>query len=163
MTFSKLTNVHHSLLLTITLFVPLLVSTLTPTAVDLFGPHCVPSINSGVAYTHICKGLISRHYNSCTRLSTSIINDPLPPLHPCLAIALPTSSFKHLRCRTSLYKNSLIPSLARHLVNPIFPKERSLYLFICWKFMISLSWIEDNFLSYLSYHGTILVATVLGT
>ncbi len=32
---------------------------------------------SGVAYTHICKVLISQYFNSCTRLSTSIINDPL--------------------------------------------------------------------------------------
>ncbi len=78
--------------------------------------------SSGVAYTHICKVLISQHFNSCTRLSTSIINDPLHPLHPCLSKALSTSntrsSFKLLRCRTSLYRNSLIPRLARLLVNP---------------------------------------------
>ncbi len=80
---------------------------------------CIPllSTSSGVAYTHICKVLISQHFNSCTRLSTSIINDPLHSLHPCLSKALSTSntrsSFKLLRCRTSLYSNSLIPSLAR--------------------------------------------------
>ncbi len=36
----------------------------------------------GVADTHSCKFLISQHFNFCTRLSTSIINDPLHPLHP---------------------------------------------------------------------------------
>ncbi len=45
---------------------------------------------NGVAYTHICKVLISQHFNSCTRLFTSIINDPLHPLHPCLSKAMPT-------------------------------------------------------------------------
>ncbi len=80
------------------------------------------STSSGVAYTHICKVLISQHFNSCTCLSISIINDPLYILHTCLSIALSTSnirsSFKFLRCRTSLYLNSLIPSLAHLLVNP---------------------------------------------
>ncbi len=80
------------------------------------------STSSGVAYTYICKLLISQRFNSCTRLSTSIINDPLHPLRPCLSKALSTSttrsSFKLLRCRTSLHRNSLIPSLARLLVNP---------------------------------------------
>ncbi len=80
------------------------------------------STSCGVAYTHICKVLISLHFNSCTRLSTSIINDPLHPLQPCLSKALSTSntrsSFKLFRCRTSLYRIALIPSLARLLVNP---------------------------------------------
>ncbi len=75
-----------------------------------------------VAYTQTCEVLISQHIISCKSLSTSIINDPLHPLHPYLANALSTfntwSSFQLLRCRTSLYRNSLIPSLARHLVNP---------------------------------------------
>ncbi len=48
--------------------------------------------SSGVAYTHICKVLISQHFNSCTRLSTLIINDPLNPLQPCLANSLSTSN-----------------------------------------------------------------------
>ncbi len=60
------------------------------------------SPSSGVAYTHICKVLIS-----CKRLYTSIINDPLHPLHSCLANALSTSntgsSFKLLRCRTPFF------------------------------------------------------------
>ncbi len=78
--------------------------------------------SSGVAYAHNCKVLIFQRLNSCTRLSTSIINDPLHPLHPCLSNALSTfntrSSFKLLRCRNSLHRNSLTPSLARLLVNP---------------------------------------------
>ncbi len=77
---------------------------------------------SGAACTHNYKVLISQHFNSCTRPSTSIINDRLHPLYPCLSNALSTSntrsSFKLLRCRTSLYRNSLIPSLAHLLVNP---------------------------------------------
>ncbi len=76
------------------------------------------STSSGVAYTHICKVIISQHFDSCTRLSTSIINDPLHPLHSCLSNALSTSnirsSFKLLRCRTSLYRISFIPSLTRN-------------------------------------------------
>ncbi len=44
------------------------------------------SNSSGVACSHICKTLISQHFNSCKRLSSSIINDPLHPLHLCLAM-----------------------------------------------------------------------------
>ncbi len=72
--------------------------------------------------THICRVLISQHFNSCTRLSTSISMTRYTPSTPCLANAPSTSntrsSFKLLRYRTSLYRNSHIPSLAHHLVNP---------------------------------------------
>ncbi len=63
------------------------------------------------------------------------MNDSLHPLHPCL---------KLFRCRTSLYRNSLIPSVASLLVNPIqeFDNRSSKlssgvlsYLNICWNFM----------------------------
>ncbi len=50
------------------------------------------SSSSGVAYTHICKVLMSQHFTSCTRLSTSIINDPLHPLHPSFKC---TVNFQH--------------------------------------------------------------------
>ncbi len=59
---------------------------------------------------------------ACKRLSYSIIIDTLHPLHSCLANALSTSStrssFKPLQCRNSLYRNIIISSLARLLVNP---------------------------------------------
>ncbi len=111
------------------------IDTVSASAIPLI-LHCSPIIFPGllnkdltsikkssvVAYTHICKVLISQHFNSCKRLSTSVFNELLNPLHPCLSNALSTSntrsSFKLLRCRTSLYRNSLIPSLVRHLVNP---------------------------------------------
>ncbi len=48
--------------------------------------------SSGVAYTHICKVLISQHFNSCKRLSSSIISDSLHHLHPCLSNALSTTN-----------------------------------------------------------------------
>ncbi len=65
---------------------------------SVFSKDCVsirkcirlPSTSSGVAYTHICKILISQQHNSCTRLCSSIINDPLDPLHACLSNALST-------------------------------------------------------------------------
>ncbi len=67
---------------------------------------CLQSTSSGVAYTRTCKVVISQHFNYCTRLSTSNINDEFHSLHPCLANALSTSnnrpSFKLLRRRTSL-------------------------------------------------------------
>ncbi len=73
------------------------------------------STSGSVADTHICI-CTSQHVKSCTRLSTSIINDPLHLLHPGLSNALSTSntqsSFKLLRCKTFLFRNSLIPSLA---------------------------------------------------
>ncbi len=76
------------------------------------------SPSSGVAYSQICKVLIS----SCKRLSSSIINDPLHPLYSWLGNDLSTSntrsSFKRLQCRASFCRKSLIPSMARHLVNP---------------------------------------------
>ncbi len=79
------------------------------------------STSSGVAYSQSCKALVSLHFNSRKRLSSSIINDPLHHFNPCLANALSSSdtrsSYKALRCRASLNSNSLIPSLARHLVN----------------------------------------------
>ncbi len=62
------------------------------------------SSSSDVAYLLTCKFLISQHFNSCKRLSSYIINDPLHPLHACLANA----------CSTS---NSC-PSIVRLLVNP---------------------------------------------
>ncbi len=52
----------------------------------------LPSTSSGVAYTHICKILISQQDNSCTRLCSSIINDPLDRLHACLSNALSPSN-----------------------------------------------------------------------
>ncbi len=86
------------------------------------------STSSGVAYPHICKVLTYQHFSSCESLSTTIIIDPLHPLHPWLANAVSTSStrtsFKLLRCRASLYRNTRIPSLARHLVN--LKQERDL-------------------------------------
>ncbi len=44
------------------------------------------------AYCSICKVIIPQHFNCCARLSTSIINDPLHPHHPCIANALSTSN-----------------------------------------------------------------------
>ncbi len=83
---------------------------------------------SGVAYAYICKVLISQRFNSCKRLSSSITNDLLHPLHPCLANAMSTSntrsSFKLLRCRTSLYRTSIF-------YLPIFPEEHSFNFKIC--------------------------------
>ncbi len=63
----------------------------------------------------------SQHYNSRKRLSSATINNPLHPLHSCIANALSIYRFssKPLRCTTSLYRNFIIPSLARHLANPI--------------------------------------------
>ncbi len=106
------------------------------------------SASSGEAYTHLCKVRISQHFNSCTRLSASIINDPLHSLHPCFSNALSTSytrfSFKLLRCRTSLYRNSLIPSLARLLVNP---KQEVDLLSTIYPLMYSLTTYHSFFLS----------------
>ncbi len=80
------------------------------------------STSSGVAHPRICKVLIFQHFNSCKHLSSPIINDSVHPHHPCLANALSIcntrSYFEILRCRTSLYRKSLIPSLARLHVNP---------------------------------------------
>ncbi len=48
-------------------------------------------------HTYMCK---VQHFKSCTSLSTSIINDPLHPLHPCLSKALSTSANKTKASRT---------------------------------------------------------------
>ncbi len=68
---------------------------------------------------NIFKSVNSQRFNSCKRLYSSTINDPLHPLHSCLANALSSSRFssKPHRCTTSLFGNSLIPSLH---ANPIF-------------------------------------------
>ncbi len=101
-------------------------------------------------HTHICTVLSYQHFNSYKRFSTSIINDPLNPLHPCLVNAQSTSNTRSpvnlLRCRIYIYIHFIMPNLACHLVKPkqevsnlpSFPKEHSLSL-ICRKFMISLA------------------------
>ncbi len=50
------------------------------------------STSSCVAYSHSSKVPIFQHCNSCKRLAATIINDPLHPLHTCLANALSTSN-----------------------------------------------------------------------
>ncbi len=78
----------------------------------------IPSLStsSGVAYTYICKVQISQHFNSCTRLFISTIIGQIHPRNPCPASALSNansrSSFKLLRYRTSLERNSLILPLS---------------------------------------------------
>ncbi len=89
---------------------------------SLLKMHRLLSNSSGVAYPRISKVLIFQHFNSCKRISSPIINDPLHPHHPGLANALSIcntrSYFEVIRCRTSLYKNSLIQSFAFLHVNP---------------------------------------------
>ncbi len=83
-----------------------------------------------VSLTHKCIK-ISQHY-------------PLHAIHSCLANPLSTSntrhSFKHFKRLRNFYGNSLIPSLARHLVNPsrgstsnrpTFSKDHFVYIIIC--------------------------------
>ncbi len=80
------------------------------------------STSSDVVYSQVCEDLIAQRFNSCKYLSSSIINNLLHALHPCLANALSASyirsSLKLLRQRSSLFRNSLIPNLTRYLVNP---------------------------------------------
>ncbi len=83
---------------------------------------CLLSTYSEVANSHICESLISQTFKSCKGLSSLTITNQLHPLYPFIANALTTSNtrsyFKLLRCRTSLSRSSLIPSLARHLIIP---------------------------------------------
>ncbi len=78
---------------------------------------CLLSTSSGVAYTRICKVVISQHFNSCTRLSTSIINNPFhPPLlrRRILLMETPSSLAWHVflltRNKKSIYHRPIFPT-----------------------------------------------------
>ncbi len=85
------------------------------------------SNSGGVACSHICKVLIPQHFSHATTFPPQLSMTRYTPSTLALQMHWSTSntqsSSKLFRCRTSL---SLIPSLARHLLNP--KQGRSLIL-----------------------------------
>jgi hypothetical protein len=69
----------------------------------------------------LCEGIIQRHFSSCTNFSRKILDDqthPLfPPLNNATSIRSTRSNFRIIYSKTKAYHNSLIPYLARILVN----------------------------------------------
>ncbi|CAH8875381.1 unnamed protein product [Trichobilharzia szidati] len=77
------------------------------------------SRSSGIPLGHIDGIVIDRHLMSCNRFARGILSDsehPLyPQLPPCVSSGKTRSLFRRLYARTSKYKNSTIPYLARTL------------------------------------------------
>nr|CAH8863804.1 unnamed protein product [Trichobilharzia regenti] len=74
---------------------------------------------SGVPVDHIVNVVVDRHLTSCNKFAKGILSDlehPLyPQLSPCISSGRTRSNFRKLYARTSKYKNSMIPYLARIL------------------------------------------------
>jgi hypothetical protein len=77
---------------------------------------------SGIPRTTLVDHLISTHFGACSHFTQGVLKDVLHPLHSALSQALSTSRtrslFKLLPARTTTYRKSIIPYMARYLVNP---------------------------------------------
>jgi hypothetical protein len=77
---------------------------------------------SGVSRKLLVETITIRHKRCCEQLSSKIISDSSHPLHKELSFAfsIPStrSKYKLLASRTSIYRNSFLPYIARFLVSP---------------------------------------------
>ena len=78
-----------------------------------------------ISYKSIIDRIVSLHFNSCDRFITHIFRTPSHPLHDilnsCTALSSTRRQHRHIYARTSLYKNSVVPYLARFLTSPTVP------------------------------------------
>jgi hypothetical protein len=76
---------------------------------------------SGIEYDTLVTQVADRHLTSSTKFARSILSDDKHPLFPYLSISISNSgtrnSFNLIYCRTSSFRKSIIPFLARVLVN----------------------------------------------
>ena len=77
---------------------------------------------SGVSFDYLVDTLISRHFDASSKFSRKILYDPTHPLYvyfsKVVSFSTTRSLFRLLPARTSSYRNSVLPYLARCLVNP---------------------------------------------
>ena len=76
---------------------------------------------SGIPLNNLLHVLCNSHVAACESFALKILQDPSHPLHnalsPCISHANTRSKYRLLPSRISLYRNSLIPYLARILVD----------------------------------------------
>jgi hypothetical protein len=73
-------------------------------------------------FDKLCDIIIKRHFSASSNLANNILNDMNHPLfeslNNCRCIRSLRATFTHQACRTTTYKNSVIPFLSRFLSNP---------------------------------------------
>ncbi|CAH8827539.1 unnamed protein product [Trichobilharzia szidati] len=73
----------------------------------------------GLPLRDLANTIVERHVNSCKNWAKAVLSDPLHPLYsqlsPCISSGRTRSQYKKLYARTTKYKNSTIPYLARIL------------------------------------------------
>ena len=76
---------------------------------------------SGYPSSDFTDFIVNKHLSSCERFSHAILSDHSHPLHYALRECLSTSKtrnmYKPIYARTSAYRNSCIPYLARFLIS----------------------------------------------
>jgi hypothetical protein len=76
---------------------------------------------SGHPARDLAEFIVSRHLSACERFARCILSDNMHPLHTALSQCISTSStrsvYKLVPARTSTYRNSCVPYLARFLVS----------------------------------------------
>jgi hypothetical protein len=77
--------------------------------------------SSAINYTCLTSTIVRRHFSACSNLSERILNDNSHPLHIMLSRAQSQSRtrnvFNLIYSRTSMFRRSTLPSLARFLSN----------------------------------------------
>jgi hypothetical protein len=76
---------------------------------------------SGIQYSDLINSLAEQHMDACQKLANRILSDNAHPLFPFISISLSSSStrrnFNIIYARTANYRRSVVPALARILVN----------------------------------------------
>ena len=86
--------------------------------------RCVVTLakSCGSSFTVLADTVIRMHFSACERFANRILSDTSHPLHKPLSDCLPKrstrSSFNLMYARTSAYRNSVLPYLARQINNP---------------------------------------------
>ena len=79
------------------------------------------SNSSGIQYNVLLDFIVEKHFSACDRLIESILNDSRHPLHPhlskCKSKRNLRSSMTCMFARTTRYRNSVIPYLARYITS----------------------------------------------
>lgn len=77
---------------------------------------------SGLSLSVLSEFICKKHVISSTRFAIKILSDSSHPLHDeflaCVSTSKTRNNYKPLFCRTTLYRNSCLPYLARILMSP---------------------------------------------
>nr|CAH8873838.1 unnamed protein product [Trichobilharzia regenti] len=95
----------------------------------------VVSRTSGVKLSQLVTTLVDKHLNTCEKWSKTILSDPQHPLYsqlsPCISSGRTRNQYKIIYARTTKYRNSTIPYLARVLSDRDNVKRETYDLLCC--------------------------------